>query len=66
MRRPLGPKMSEMCEGVVPVEVPRYRTLSPSPTTSDRNPFRIAAASLLLKGSHSLKGAPSIMTMRSP
>lgn len=45
-RRPPGPTMSETCEGVVPVEVPRYRTLSPGLMTSGSSPFRIAPASL--------------------
>jgi hypothetical protein len=51
---------------VVPVEVPRYSTLSPLRMMSSGSPFITAAASLDLNGSQVLYSVPSILTRSSP
>src|SRR5271155_4311062 len=60
--RPPLPTMSETCDAVVPVEAPRYSTLSPSLMTSgSSSPLMIAPASLLRKGSQLRYSLPCIL-----
>ena len=46
--------MSEMCETVVPVDAPKYRTFAFSGISSFSNPFNRAAANFDLLGFHIL------------